>query len=134
MSTSCVLLGTSLSFNIFVFLLIKKKKKKFILAIFGMGWVFPFLVCQALLSWQEARVGKNKKKGRRAAPLYLFWTVWRERNRVAFDNAVFLEYRLKSFFICNFWACSNVYSGGIDRYSGGTNRSLPDFLAWMGYR
>ena len=34
-------------------------------------------------------------------------------------------YNLKSFFICNFWSWSNVFSGDRDR-------SLLDFLTWMG--
>ena len=53
---------------------------------------------------------------------------------MAFDNAVFFENKLKSSFICNLWGWSNVHSGGTDRYSGGTDRSLLDFLTWLGYR
>ena len=72
-------------------------------------------------------MGKEFKKMRKATPLCLFWIIWRERNRVAFDNKVFFAYRLKSSFICNFWPWSNVYSGDRDR-------SLLDFLTWIGYR
>ena len=71
-------------------------------------------------------MGKKRKKVWRAAPLCLFWTVWRERNRVAFDIEVFSALRLKGSFICNLWSWSNVYSGVRDR-------SLLDFLTWMGY-
>ena len=39
-------------------------------------------------SWQEARVGKKRKIFWRATPLCFFWTVWCERNRVAFDNEI----------------------------------------------
>ena len=39
-----------------------------ILVIVGMGWVFPFPICQALLYWQGARVGKKCKKVWRGAP------------------------------------------------------------------
>ena len=90
-----------------------------ILAIIGMKWVFPFLVRQTLLSWQGAEVGKKRKKVWKSAPLCLFWSVWGERNRVAFDNEAFSVYGLKSFFIRNFWSWSNVYSGDIG-----------DFLGW----
>ena len=48
-------------------------------------------------------MGKKCKKVWRAALLCLFWTMWRERNRAAFDNEVFSAYRLKSYFIRNFW-------------------------------
>ena len=93
----------------------------------GMGWVFPFTVRQALLSWQETRVGKKWKKVWRVAPLCLFWTAWREMNRMTFDNEIFSAHRMKSSFICNLWSWSIVYSG----YRDG---SLLDFLTWMGYR
>ena len=83
-----------------------------ILEIVGIEWVFPFSVRHALLSWQGAQVGKKRKKVWRAAPLCLFWTIWRERKRVAFDNEVFSAHRLKRSFICNFWSWSNVYSWG----------------------
>ena len=41
-----------------------------------------------------------------AAPLYLFWAIWRERNRIVFDNVDFSLSILKSSFI----AC--LYIGG----------------------
>ena len=44
---------------------------------------------------------------------------------MAFDNKAFSTYRLKSSFILNFWSWSNVYSGDRDK-------SLLDFLTWMG--
>ena len=98
-----------------------------ILAIVGFGWVFPFSIRQVLFARQGTKVGKKRKKVWRTAPLCLFWTMWCERNRVAFDNEVFSAYRLKKSFICNFWSWSNVSSGDRDR-------SLLDFLTWMGYR
>ena len=36
-------------------------------------------------------MGKKRKNIRRAAPLYLFWTVWRERNRVPLITRSFLH-------------------------------------------
>ena len=98
-----------------------------ILAIFGFGWVFLFSVRQVLLAWQGTKAGKKRKKVWGAAPLCLFWIVWCERNRVTFDNEAFAAYRLKNSFICNFWSWSNVFSEDRDR-------SLLDFLTWMGYR
>ena len=46
---------------------------------------------------------------------------------MTFDNEAFFEYRLNNSFICNFWSWSNVSSGDKDR-------SLLEFLTWMGYR
>ena len=75
-----------------------------ILAIVGFEWVFPFSVWQVLLAWQGTKVGKKRKKVSRATPIYLFWIVWCERNRVTFDNEAFFVYKLKNYFICNFWS------------------------------
>ena len=66
-----------------------------ILAIIGFRWFFPFSVRQVLLAWQGTKVGKKRKKVWRTAPFCLFWTEWRERNRVAFDNEAFSKYRLR---------------------------------------
>ena len=98
-----------------------------ILAIVGIGWVFPFSVRQVLLAWQGTKVGKKRKKVWRAMPQCLFWAVWCERNRVVFDNETFSIYRLKNSFICSLWSWANVSSGDRDR-------STLDFLTWMGYR
>ena len=35
---------------------------QFLLAIFGVNWVFPKSVYEALLSWQGSFVGKKRKK------------------------------------------------------------------------
>ena len=86
-----------------------------ILAIVGFGWVFPFSVRQVLLAWQGTKVGKKRKKVWRAMPLFLFWAVWCERNRVVFDNETFSIYRLKNSFICSLWSWANVSSGDRDR-------------------
>ena len=42
----------------------------------------------------------------RAVPLCLFWAIWKERNRVVFDDEVFSKSRLKSCFLFSFssWA------------------------------
>ena len=43
-------------------------------------------VNEALLGWHGSYVGKKRKKVWRAAPLCLFWTIWRERNIRSFEN------------------------------------------------
>ena len=43
-------------------------------------------VNEALLGWHGSYVGKKRKKVWRAAPLCLFWTIWRERNIKSFEN------------------------------------------------
>ena len=46
--------------------------------------VFPELVKEALFSWRGSFVGKKRKKIWNSIPLCIFWTVWKERNRLVF--------------------------------------------------
>ena len=69
-------------------------------------------------------MGKKRKKIWMVAPLYLFWTLWRERNRVLFETEVISVQRIKANFVTNLWTWANLYS--VDN----TNFVL-DFLTWM---
>ena len=51
-----------------------------------------------------------RKKTWRAAPMCNLWTVWKERNSVVFDDAVFSIQRMKNSFIYNLWYWSRVHS------------------------
>ena len=55
----------------------------------GVSWVLPSSVRETLLSWHGSFVGK-KRKVWRAAPLYIFKTVWKARNRLTFNDDVLL--------------------------------------------
>ena len=98
-----------------------------LLAITDFNWVFPSTVCQLLLSWQGASVGKKRKRVWMAAPLCIFWTLWMERNRVVFENEVPSVHRMKTFFVFSLWSWAKLYS--VDNLN-----SLVGFLSWMGYR
>ena len=62
-----------------------------------------------------------------AAPICLFWTIWRERNRVTFEDTTPSAHRMKVTFLCTLWSWANFYSVDNTDY-------LVDFLAWLGYR
>ena len=47
---------------------------------------------------------RKRRKVWKAAPLCLFWAVWKERNRIAFDNEEFSIHRLKNSFVCYLWS------------------------------
>ncbi|RVW79591.1 putative ribonuclease H protein [Vitis vinifera] len=47
-------------------------------------WVFPETVKEVLASWRGSFVERKGKKIWDAIPLCIFWTVWKERNRLAF--------------------------------------------------
>ena len=54
-----------------------------VLGLSGVQWVFPKNVKEVLFSWRGSFVGKKRKKIWKSIPLYIFWTVWKERNRLA---------------------------------------------------
>ena len=96
------------------------------LAIIDSNWVFPLTVRQLLLAWQSASVGKKGKRVWLAAPLCLFWTLWKERNRVAFENEAPSTHEMKSAFLFTLWSWAKLYS--VDNLN-----SLVGFLTWLGY-
>ena len=70
--------------------------------LFSVSWVLHSSVKEVLLGRHGSFVGKKRRKVWRAAPLCLFWTVWKERNRIAFENQEFSIQRLKYSFVSNF--------------------------------
>ena len=72
-------------------------------------------------------MGKKRRKVWMAAPSCIFWVVWKERNRIAFDNEELSTNRLKNSFVCNLWVWSKsvVNEGPL---------SLLGFFYWLGAR
>ena len=72
-------------------------------------------------------LGKKRRKVWKAASLCLFWAVWMERNRIAFDNEDFSVHRLKNSFVCNLWLWTKsiVNEGPLP---------LLSFFDWLGAR
>ena len=66
-----------------------------ILFAFGAPWVCPLFVKDILQSWLHFPVRKKAKAIWMVAPLILFWAIWKERNRVIFEDATFSTLRLK---------------------------------------
>ncbi|RVX21022.1 hypothetical protein VitviT2T_011245 [Vitis vinifera] len=87
-------------------------------------WVFPKTVKDVLVSWRGSFVGKKRKKIWEATPLCIFWTVWKERNRIAFREGVLNVQKLKNIFVCNLWSWAKLYVGE-------EAFSLIGFLEWM---
>ena len=52
-----------------------------------------------ILGWIRPLLRKKVSKLWRAAPLCLMWAIWKERNKVVFEDVVISFVRLKSFFI-----------------------------------
>ena len=96
-----------------------------LLSIFGISWVFSQSVLHTLLAWQGAAVGKKRRRIWLAAPLCLFWTLWRVRNRLSFENEGTNDQKIKANFVTNLWAWANGFM------EDKTN-SVVDFLTWLG--
>ncbi|KAJ9671525.1 hypothetical protein PVL29_025297 [Vitis rotundifolia] len=94
------------------------------LALFGAQWVFPERVKEVLDSWRGPFVGKKRKKIWTSIPLCIFWTIWKERNRLAFRGGSIAIQRLKNSFVCNLWSWAKVYMGE-------ESSSLLGFLEWL---
>ena len=47
---------------------------------------------------------KAEKKVLMAAPLYLIWAIWKERNIIVFENANLSLHRLKTTFVLSIWS------------------------------
>ena len=83
-----------------------------VLSLVGAQWVFPKTVKEAVISWKGSFVGKKRKKIWRAIPLFIFWTVWKERNRLAFRGWGGLAIqKVKNSFVCNMWGWAKLYNG-----------------------
>ena len=61
-------------------------------------WVLLETVKEALTSWRGPFVGKKRKKIWKSIPLCIFWTVWKERNRLAFRGGCVEYLEIKEFF------------------------------------
>ena len=55
-----------------------------VLGLLGVQWVFPKTVKDVLTCWRGLFVGKKRKKIWKSIPLCIFWTIWKERDRLAF--------------------------------------------------
>ena len=95
-----------------------------VFVLFGIQWVFPETIKEVLLNWKGPFVGKKRKKIWKSIPLYIFWTLWKERNRLAFRGGVIAIQKLKNNFVCNLWCWVRLYSGENSLF-------LIGFLEWL---
>ena len=95
-----------------------------ILALCGVQWVFPNSVKEVLSSWKGSFVGRKRKEVWKSIPLFIFWTIWKERNMLAFKGGVLAYQKLKTSLVYIIWGWAKVY---IDMES----KSLIGFLEWL---
>ena len=72
------------------------------MGLFGVQWMFSETVKEVLFSCRGSFVGKKWKKLWNFIPLFIFWTVWKEKNKLAFSGGGELAIqRLKYSFVCS---------------------------------
>ena len=60
-------------------------------SVLGICWTCPFLVKDLICSGGQIPGRKNGRRLWRAAPLTIFWAVWKERNIIILDNIPLLS-------------------------------------------
>ena len=55
--------------------------------------------------------GEKKEKNWNSIPLCIFWMVWKERNRLAFNGGVLNIQKLKNSFACTLWSWGVYWRG-----------------------
>ena len=68
---------------------------------------------------------KKRKDVWRAGPLCVFWTIWKARNKRAFEDATLSIQKLKSSFVYFLWAETTLC------IKEGTT-TLIEFIDWLG--
>ena len=92
--------------------------------LFKVSWVPSLSIREALLGWHSSFLGKKWRKVWRAGPLCLFWTVWKVRNRIAFNGDELSILSLKCSFVCLLWSETKLFINDV-------YLTLFSFLDWM---
>ena len=93
-----------------------------LLSLFSVHWVLLLAIVKGvLLSWHGSFVGRKRKEWR-IAPLCLFWMVWQEGNKRAFNNKENYVHWIKLKFLCNIWSWSSIFM----------TQGPSSFVDWLG--
>ena len=74
---------------------------------------------------QEKFMGKKRKTVWQVGPLYLFWVIWKVRNKIAFEDSLLSIQRLKASFVYLLWSETKLW------IKDGPS-TLIDFIDWVG--
>ncbi|RVX13960.1 Actin-related protein 4 [Vitis vinifera] len=96
-------------------------------SMFGVQWVLPATVKETLSGWNGSFVEKKRKGAWKASPLCLFWTVWKTRNKVTFEEEELSIQRLKASFVYFLWSETK-------RSLKDGPSTLVDFVGWVASR
>ena len=65
-----------------------------------------------MMGWTTFPIRKKVRKSWKAALSNIFWAIWKERNRVVFDNDIFSPNRLKQSFILSLTSWTSLIFEG----------------------
>ena len=82
----------------------------------GAGWVCPCSVKDLVVEWSCFPISKKVRKVWMAAPLYLIWEIWKERNCVVFEDMPFSYCRLKNSFVSIISSGASLLDVGDDTF------------------
>ena len=82
---------------------------KLLFTLFGESWVFLSSVKETLLGWNRSFLGKMRRIVWKADPLCLFWSVWKVRNRIVFEDGVMSIQMLKASFVYLLWLETKLF-------------------------
>ena len=88
--------------------------------------MFPSSIRETLLGWKGFFVGKKHRAVWNVGPLCLFWSVWKARNKIAFEGSVLSIQKLQTFFAHLLWSESKLFIK--DGHS-----TLINFIDWAGF-
>lgn len=71
--------------------------------------MFPSSVRETLLGWNRSFVGKKRKAVWQLGPLCLFWSAWKARNIIAFEDDVLSIQKLEGSFVCFLWLVTKIF-------------------------
>ena len=70
-------------------------------------------------------MGKKRKVVWKVGPLCFFWSIWKTRNKIAFEDSVLSIQRLKASFVYLLWLETKLFI----KYG---HLTLIDFIDWVG--
>ena len=82
-----------------------------ILSLLGVVWACPLLFKELMVAWATFPIKKKARNTWNAALPCLLWAIWKERNRVVFDNNSFSPIRLKHYFITSLTSWAGIMRG-----------------------